>query len=136
VSGSYGGYVETFGYDGQGHLVSDDRVADWDGDGVADSTDHRTLTYDTRGRRTSEETASDWDGDGTAEGTSRVVTTYDAQGRIATETTSSYAADALTSRTVKTWAYPTHTDYTVTTTDDWNGDGVVDATTVVTRQVD
>lgn len=132
VTGPYGGYVETFGYDGQGRLVRDDEVSTYE---WGSAVSHRVLTYDTQGRRTSEETVSDWDGDGTAEATYRVDTTYDAQGRTATETASSYDGDTLSSRTVKTWAYPTHTGYTVTTAQDWDGDGSVDSTTVVNRTV-
>ena len=131
VAGPYGGYVETLGYDGQGRLVSDVEV----GDGPFASTTSRTLTYDAAGRRTSEVTVSDWENDGVVDSSYRVDTTYDAQGRTSTETASSYFGDTLSSRTVKTWAYPTHTGYTVTTAQDWDGDGSVDSTTVVNRTV-
>ena len=129
-------YTERFSYDDQGWLVLDETVSDWDGDGRTDSTTRRVVTYDHQGRRLSEVSSYDYDGDGSADGSYREELGYDNRGRLLTDVLSGYSNGVLINRESKSYAYPSRTDYTLTTETDYDGDGVVDVTTVETRQVD
>jgi hypothetical protein len=129
-------YTERFSYDDQGWLVLDETVSDWDGDGRTDSTTRRVVTYDHQGRRLSEVSSYDYDGDGSADGSYREELGYDNRGRLLTDVLSGYSNGVLINRESKSYAYPSRTDYTLTTETDYDGDGVVDVTTVATRQVD
>lgn len=128
--GSPAGFYETrYAYDGPGDYVSLEVLADYDGDGILDPQGRLDVTYDRQDRPVLFIGTS-------AESTSRDVFVYDNQGRRTSFVSSWYDAEGtLRSRSATRYAYPSRTDYTITTEIDYDGDGVPEVTSVESRQV-
>jgi hypothetical protein len=125
-----GVYQTRYTYDGPGDYVTVDFLADYDGDGIPEPEGRLDVTYDRQGRPVLFVGTS-------TESTSRVVFVYDNQGRRTSRESSYYdASGALLDHSIERYAYPSRTDYTITTEIDYDGDGVPEVTMVESRQVD
>ena len=124
----FGVYETRYTYDGPGDYVTMEILADDDGDGTLDPQGRLDVTYDRQGRPLLYVGTS-------AESTSRDVFTYDNQGRRTSFVSSWYDTEGtLLSRSTTRYAYPSRTDYTITTEIDYDGDGVPEVTSVESRQ--
>lgn len=122
-------YATRYTYDGPGDFTSQEVLADYDGDGVLESQGRLDVTYDRQGRPVLFVGTS-------SEGSSRDVFRYDNQGRRTSRVSTYYdASGTLTSRSTGHYDYPSKSSYVITWESDYDADGVVDATWVVTRQV-
>ena len=125
-----GDYEIRYTYDGPADYVSLEIFADYDGDGVPEPQGRLDVTYDRQGRPV-------LDVDTSAEGTTgRHEWTYDNQGRRTSFVSTWYDTEGtLLERSTTRYAYPSRTDYTITTEIDYDGDGVPEVTPVESRQV-